>query len=69
MWGIAAARCSQRLKRRECVRDLSILDRLANFKIGGDRSQPEIHGYFRPSLELAWHSESIFRTVGRFTFR
>jgi hypothetical protein len=26
------------------------LDRLTTFKIGGDRSQSETHGYFRPSL-------------------
>ncbi|MFJ2549296.1 hypothetical protein ACIOVF_22925, partial [Pseudomonas sp. NPDC087612] len=30
--------------------DLSVSDRLATFKIGGGRSQPETHGYFRPSL-------------------
>ncbi|MFJ2550259.1 DUF1120 domain-containing protein, partial [Pseudomonas sp. NPDC087612] len=31
------------------VSDLSVSDRLATFKIGGGRSQPETHGYFRPS--------------------
>lgn len=50
MWEIAAARCSQQLKRRERVSDLSVLDRLATFNIGGGRSQPETHSYFRPSL-------------------
>ncbi|MNB97157.1 hypothetical protein D3C75_443790 [compost metagenome] len=32
--------------------DLSALDQLATFKIGGGRSQPETHNYFRPSLSL-----------------
>ncbi|MDH0104037.1 hypothetical protein N7320_22230, partial [Stutzerimonas stutzeri] len=29
---------------------LIVFDRFAAFKIGGGRSQPEMHGYFRPSL-------------------
>jgi hypothetical protein len=33
------------------VSDLSIFDRLVTFKIGGGRSQPKTHGYFRPSLD------------------
>lgn len=32
--------------------DLSALDRLASFRIGGSRSQPETHNYFRTSLSL-----------------
>jgi hypothetical protein len=34
------------------VSDLSALDRLATFKIGGGRSQPETHDYFSPSLDV-----------------
>ncbi|MFI8730419.1 hypothetical protein ACIGHJ_22215, partial [Stutzerimonas kunmingensis] len=32
---------------------LIVFDRFAAFKIGGGRSQPEMHGYFRPSLAIS----------------
>ncbi|MFI8728350.1 hypothetical protein ACIGHJ_11580, partial [Stutzerimonas kunmingensis] len=40
---------------------LIVFDRFAAFKIGGGRSQPEMHGYFRPSLgETVESSYSTF---------
>lgn len=41
---------SQQLKRQERVSDLSVLNRLVTLKIDDGRSQPETHGYFRPSF-------------------
>ncbi|MGE6530146.1 hypothetical protein ACQKEM_14210, partial [Pseudomonas sp. NPDC077382] len=44
---------------------LIVFDRFAAFKIGGGRSQPEMHGYFRPSLGLSGPEDILENTWNR----